>query len=237
MQGDRCSGGYVLKAPVRSNATYQWYRDSIALAGATGSLYRVPDTLSHPSHYNVKITTALSCVVSETFTVQLSLLQGLKPPPSDTVICAGDTARLLPAVPGIRYTWNGRTDTVISVYQPGAYTITVSDTAGYRRVFTTTVRLQGCLQCKAYVPTAFTPNQDGKNDVFCVQFGCMAQDYHLQIYNRWGRRFFDSKDQRRGWDGTYQGEKLPQGVYVYLLRYSAGTGESKTEKGTLALIE
>lgn len=235
VSGDQCHGNYVLKAPVKINASYQWYRDSIAIVGASDSIYKVPDSVSAESHYNVKITTQLSCVVSETFTVKANRLNQLRLP-ADTTICAGDTALLLPHLSGVSYAWNARSDTIVKVDQQGLYTITASDIAGCKKVLTINVHSNGCLQCKLYIPNAFTPNSDGRNDVFKVRFGCPVQNFTMQIYNRWGEKIFETYDPYAGWDGNFKGTKVSIGAYVYMIQYSTVAEKNKTAKGTVMVI-
>ncbi|MCC6818805.1 MAG: gliding motility-associated C-terminal domain-containing protein, partial [Bacteroidia bacterium] len=84
---------------------------------------------------------------------------------------------------------------------------------------------------KIFIPNAFTPNQDGKNEVFIPrailifnQTGNPILDYHLEIYNRWGEQVFFSDDVNQGWDGTFKGVLCPEGHYVYKVRALALDG-------------
>lgn len=70
-----------------------------------------------------------------------------------------------------------------------------------------------------YVPTSFTPNDDGLNDVFKAQ-GMDVQNFKLTVYNRWGEKVFYTEDINHGWDGTYKGTLSPLGVYVWELSAS-----------------
>ncbi len=68
-----------------------------------------------------------------------------------------------------------------------------------------------------FIPNCFTPNNDLINDRF--NFGRVASCaiYHLQIYNRWGQKILDTYDVESGWDGTFNGQVSPEGVYVFLV--------------------
>jgi gliding motility-associated-like protein len=71
-----------------------------------------------------------------------------------------------------------------------------------------------------FVPNAFTPNKDGKNDWFYVSgFGIFEQDFKMTIYNRWGQQVFETDNIESGWDGTYKGDKAPPGTYVVTISY------------------
>ncbi|MBC7949778.1 MAG: gliding motility-associated C-terminal domain-containing protein [Chitinophagaceae bacterium] len=85
-----------------------------------------------------------------------------------------------------------------------------------------------------YVPTAFTPNGDGRNDKFMATGS--ANDYSLKIFNRWGEQIFQSKSLQQGWDGTIQGKAQPSGVYVYWMQYKTMAGGVRKRKGSLVLI-
>lgn len=87
-----------------------------------------------------------------------------------------------------------------------------------------------------YMPNAFRP--DGINNTFKpVTTGFGGSNYLFQIYNRWGQLIFESNDPDKGWDGTYEGNKSPQGTYIYRLVYSSVFGDSNSQKGSVTLID
>ena len=67
------------------------------------------------------------------------------------------------------------------------------------------------------VPTAFTPNDDGLNDMFRVEFWENFTFISMRIYNRWGQMIFETRDAQAGWDGRAYGTKQPVGSYVYVI--------------------
>lgn len=75
-----------------------------------------------------------------------------------------------------------------------------------------------------YIPSAFSPNNDGVNDVFKA-FGMEINDFELIIYNRWGEKIFQTQDINLGWDGTYKGTVSPLGTYVWELEASDKYGK------------
>jgi gliding motility-associated-like protein len=85
-----------------------------------------------------------------------------------------------------------------------------------------------------YVPSAFTPNGDGKNDVFNA-LG-VVNDFQMEIYNRWGERIFKTSSLLNGWDGMCKGSIQPYGTYVYYIKYTSKTNFTKLLKGTFTLI-
>jgi len=85
------------------------------------------------------------------------------------------------------------------------------------------------------VPLAFSPNQDGHNDILYV-YGGQIKSLSFQIYNRWGEMVFESKSQDEGWDGTFNGQNASSGVYVYKLKAIYLDGEIKTDTGDITLL-
>ena len=90
-----------------------------------------------------------------------------------------------------------------------------------------------------YIPTAFTPNGDGKNDRF-LPLGSFhdIKSYNLQIFNRWGEMIYETSEyegEDAGWDGTYSGQESPIGAYVYVVKYVAADGQEYEKKGTITL--
>ncbi|MGZ3861563.1 MAG: PKD domain-containing protein [Bacteroidia bacterium] len=70
-----------------------------------------------------------------------------------------------------------------------------------------------------YVPNCFSPNSDSHNRIFKpMSFG--IYDYTMTIYDRWGKKVFESSDKEAGWDGTYHGKKCPEDIYVYTIDFN-----------------
>jgi gliding motility-associated-like protein len=94
--------------------------------------------------------------------------------------------------------------------------------------------LGGCSDI--FIPTAFTPNSDGKNDLFSITLSSAFKDITLQVFNRWGATVCQVKGNPTAWDGSYKGTQQPVGIYVYNLTYTDPSGVHKNVKGTLTLI-
>lgn len=87
-----------------------------------------------------------------------------------------------------------------------------------------------------FFPTAFTPNNDGKNDLFKGSYNYGLKAYRLMIYNRWGQLVYATRDQKKGWNGSFNGKLQPTQVYIWIADYTTNTGHVKTQKGTVTLI-
>ena len=87
-----------------------------------------------------------------------------------------------------------------------------------------------------YVPNAFTPNGDGKNDCFGIsRYAGQLQQAELSIYNRWGVRVFNSTNSTDCWDGRYKGKLQDAGGFVYVINGKTFCGDI-FRKGTVMLI-
>ncbi len=85
------------------------------------------------------------------------------------------------------------------------------------------------------LPSAFSPNGDGNNDILNIYGILNATSYEFEIYNRWGEQIFHSLDKTEGWDGVYNGVPAPVGVYAY--RYNIViNGKTYTKKGSFTLL-
>jgi gliding motility-associated-like protein len=91
--------------------------------------------------------------------------------------------------------------------------------------------------CPIYLPTAFTPDSDGINDIYRCEFECPPYDFTLEIYDRWGNVAFRTNSPDLGWDGDVKGKTAPMGVYQYRMWYRESFSGIPIEKfGLLSLI-
>jgi len=86
-----------------------------------------------------------------------------------------------------------------------------------------------------FVPNAFTPNGDGKNDIVYVR-GANVKSLKFYIYDQWGELIYTSLNIANGWDGTYKGSKEPVGVYVYYVEAIMNDGKQVSKKGSVTLL-
>jgi gliding motility-associated-like protein len=87
-----------------------------------------------------------------------------------------------------------------------------------------------------FVPNAFTPNRDGKNDLLRPIAVGMARIDYFQIFNRWGQLVFRTSTNEHGWDGTIAGKVQPSGTYVWVVKAVDYTGAPYMQRGTLVLL-
>ena len=181
--------------------------------------------------------TSSGCQLSEPYEVLMSTLLQIKMP-KDTFVCANDTLQLGKNTGGIIYSWRGLTDTIVNIYNSGTYFIAASDTLGCKSNYTVQVSSQNCKLCDVYLPSGFTPNGDGLNDIFKGSSHCPIAEYHLVIYNRWGKPVFESTNINVGWDGKVNGLLAETGTYVYTVSYKNSNTENtnKIVSGTVVIL-
>jgi gliding motility-associated-like protein len=86
------------------------------------------------------------------------------------------------------------------------------------------------------IPNAFSPNGDGRNDVFTVRNLKYQKLIEFRVYNRFGNEVFSTVDPNQGWDGTYEGVPQEIGVYNYIVRLVIPDGSQKVYKGSVTLL-
>lgn len=87
-----------------------------------------------------------------------------------------------------------------------------------------------------FIPSAFTPNGDGLNDLFYVKANFEPRNFEMTILNRNGERVFQTRDMNIGWDGKMRGTTLPFGMYVYIISYKDNDGNELQKQGQILLI-
>jgi len=116
------------------------------------------------------------------------------------------------------------------------YMVTVTDQAGCYDTASITIRVYKTGP-EIFVPTGFTPNGDGRNDVFRpIYVGMKSVDY-FQVYNRWGALVYShNKNDGQGWDGTINGIKQNAGTFIWMVRATDIIGQVHFKKGTVMLL-
>lgn len=120
---------------------------------------------------------------------------------------------------------------------PGNYVATVTGTDPCFGPITVydTIHV-GTAQRVVAAADAFTPNGDGKNDIFIPEVKCSDElEYVFRIYNRWGQLLFETYDPHKGWDGSFNNKEQPVGVYVYYIEYTCGNCHD-FKKGNITLL-
>jgi len=161
--------------------------------------------------------------------------------PGDTLIHKGDQLQLTASITGpvSSFQWvpadkledsTTLSPTTLHLTDNTTYTLTATNDEGC----TASKSMRAIVFSPFYMPNAFTPNGDGKNDVFRIPPGSSLRLEEFSIYDRWGTRIFSTQNIDKGWDGTINGKQLPTGVFIYVIK---GTnGNSVFLKGSVTLI-
>lgn len=201
---------------------------------------------SHTTAYVLRATDTLGCSRAVTDTVIVHVTPTIKANAGqDTAVVPNQPLQLL-ATGGERYVWSpttGLSDVTIAnpIATLGAdfdsirYHVRVFDGGNCYadddvlvRVFSTGPDI--------FVPSAFTPNGDGKNDVLRPKLVGITQFRYFSVYNRWGQLVFTTNQPGKGWDGNFNGTKQPSDSYVYQAEGADFTGKLVFRKGTAVLI-
>jgi gliding motility-associated-like protein len=179
------------------------------------------------------------CLFSDTFSIQVSnpkLLDVGK----DISICKGESIELTASENNEfdLYKWsNGSNENKITISKQGIYTVSASDKNGCVANTSYTILFKNNCATGLFVPTAFTPNNDGKNDYFRVLSNRNVAKFSMLIYNRFGTLIFKSTDINRSWDGTIDNQLQNTGSFVWVCTYSyPGDNTETLLKGTVTLI-
>lgn len=91
--------------------------------------------------------------------------------------------------------------------------------------------------CNYFIPSAFSPNGDGKNDYFKPYIKCDFNEYNMKIYNRWGELVFHSENININWNGYYKASECEIGTYFYILTFKNNNLKQQVLKGDIVLIK
>jgi gliding motility-associated-like protein len=140
----------------------------------------------------------------------------------DTSACDDVGVLLQPTKSEGIITWpDGSTGNSFQVNDAGWVRATINNN-GCETMDSVFVTLRECNYFDAYIPNAFSPNEDGNNDNFLPVFqdGITVTEYKMVIFDRWGNKVFTSTDLSEPWDGRLNSTQTPSGVYVYVIEVS-----------------
>lgn len=218
-----CNGEVIVLTPSPAYPNYLWSDGSI---GTTLSV-------SSPGIYWVEVNTS-GCASRDSVTISNGAVPFFNLG-TDTFLC-GEELLLAPNILYSQYHWqDNTTDSVYHVTQTGKYSVTITNSCGSA---SDEINVQiSADECALAVPTAFTPNGDGRNDVFRVICHCPVERFMMHVYNRWGELVFESHDITDGWDGTYKSTAQPLSVFVYYIEYFNYCGQKmKHTAGNVTLV-
>ncbi len=195
--------------------------------------------------YTITVTDNNGCTASDNLKVTASQSATLDLG-EDISIYSGESAALSPVIMGGAsgngsYNWSPPTflsctnckNPTASPTTNSQYILIYSDALGC--ISTDSINILVLDPGKVYFPSAFTPNGDGKNDIFRA-LGNGVKQYRLKIFNRWGELVFETADFSEGWDGTYKGSAQPVSVFVYIATVTFQNNKTNSYNGSITLI-
>ena len=223
---------------VQPTDNIQWFKDGIALNGADQSAYRVTKSGTYyailSNNDGCSVTTDQQEVIIDraragiTYPIQYAVID------LPTTLQARDFGSsalwspisFLDNAASYAPIFRGSTDQL--------YTVEIKTTTGCVTVDTQMVKIVS--HADIYVPSAFTPNDDEKNDILRPTLMGIKELHYFRVYNRWGQLMFDTKTNYAGWDGKYKGSPQSTQVFVWIVEGVGVDGRVYTKKGTTTLI-
>lgn len=192
--------------------------------------------VSEPGTYYVAVTDNNHCKGSDTTVINTMAPLPSAFMPGDTAICSYEKI-VVHAKPGFSdYLWsNGANKDFINIDQPGLYWLQVTDDKNCTGKEYMQVTLKDCMK-GFFIPSAFTPNGDGKNDIFKPLIFGRLDYFSFKVYNRFGQKIFESDDPTHGWDGRFQNLELPSDIFTWTCSFQIMGEKAALEKGTVMLM-
>ena len=228
----------VIKLTLTVNPVDTTQQAQAICQGNSFNFYGTP--LTTAGTYYHTLTSSLNC--DSVINLTLNIL----PVPSanagnDTTINIGSSAQLNGSG-GIGFSWNPVSglscsdcaNPVASPLSTTSYILIVTDANGCTDADTVIVIVdEDCGE--VFVPTAFSPNKDGQNEMECVYGNCIKTIY-FAIYDHWGEKVFETTNPKECWDGDYKGKPLNTGVFVYYMKTTLINGTEVSKQGNISLV-
>ncbi len=226
----------VLK--VSPTQSIQWFKDNVAISGARQPIYRV--AVSGTYYAVLRNSTGCSITTrSQTIFIDKAL-PGLRYPLEYAVVNlplslkARQIGETVLWRPGAKLNTANSFAPVFQGTTEQLYLIDIRAASGCITVDTQLVRT--VKNVEVYVPTAFTPNQDGLNDFLHPILRGVKEVRHFRIFNRWGQLLFESKNPQPGWNGSFKGIPQQSQAVVWVLDCLGVDGQPYVQKGTSVLL-
>ncbi len=232
--------------------------DSILLTASGGDTYGwvPPLNMSAPNAGTTKVypsvttlykvgITSVSCKITDTLSSLISLNNSLATFVAKTndIDCSHGQATLH-ATGGAKYEWTavpgitdlGSANPVVTPLQTTTYYVKITDSKGCTGYDSVKVNVDFTTGISQYqIPSAFTPNGDGKNDCFGLKYWGAVTQLDFAVYSRWGQVIFHTKNPNDCWDGKLNGQTQDSGTYIYQIKAKTACGDVY-RKGTVVLI-
>lgn len=206
------------------------------------SLENPEHTYAQTGSYEVRLWgLAVNGCYSDTASKRVSINQAKAFAGRDTLVLPNMPFRLQ-AMGNGSFSWSPATglsdmgipDPLVTPVADRTYLLTVTTPEGC--VGTDEILIELFKGSAIHVPSGFTPNYDGKNDLFRPHYIGIKKLYYLNVYNRWGQQVFSTTDLQKGWTGEIGGKPSATGSFVWMLKAEDLAGKIYQLKGTITLI-
>jgi gliding motility-associated-like protein len=244
-----CSGTTLQLSAGHTNSLntlqYNWGPDNLIIGGDSTDTPTV--TITQPTTFTVTATNTIGCVYTDSVRVsfyptQPSVIATADPDTikfgeSSQLFADSSNANWLMWLPDSTLSATNIVNPVAKPRQTQYYVVEVRDENSCAKTDTVWVYLLAtpCGPNSVYIPNAFSPNGDGKNDVLYVRANNVTQLY-FAVYDRWGQRMFETRDISKGWDGTFKGKQIDPAVFGWYAEGLCDGGKKFELKGNVTLI-
>jgi len=233
-----CNGNSISLDAGPGFSSYEWLLNESVIAGETSSNL----ITSLPGNYQVIVSNSSNCIDTSSaieITVAISNTPVISSSTGSFSFCKGEMLQLFVPDDYNTYQWyysddmlNGETTYLSSVSSAGSYYVIVADSFGCAdtslSVMVTDTECAGI-----FLPTAFSPNGDGTNDLFSAITEGFPSKFDMKIFDRWGEEVFSTDNISSGWDGTYKGEPCEIGTYIWIVKALDEIGKPMLVNGNL----
>jgi gliding motility-associated-like protein len=243
------SGTVTLQASTSTvaNPVFKWYADAtLTNLLFTGATYVTP-TISSSTNYYVTVS-GTGVLPNQPGNAKVATATILPAPARPTITAMGplvfckDDSVVLKVSAAASYQWykdgvaiaGATTDTYVAKTE-GDYTVVITNTNGCSSAPSNPAVVRVPCTKGIHMPTIFTPNGDGKNDVVKPSIPGMKKFECFKVYNRWGNLVFENYKELRAWDGTFKGVNQPAETYIWVVQGFDGQGKPMRETGMITL--
>ena len=220
-----CKGGNRLLDAGPGFSSYQW---------STGSTMQKIG-INSTGLYKVLVTSLQGCKAGDSTLITTIEEAPSNFLPADTAVCKYGKIEIQSLQKFSSFLWNTNEKMDrINVSKAGYYVLTVTDTHGCIGKDSIVVSAKDCLE-GFFVPTSFTPNSDGKNDIFKPIVLGKISSYRFTVFNRWGEKVFETTDPQAGWNGFINGNPQFNSGFVWVCRFQFEGQAQRIEKELLLL--
>lgn len=237
-------GDILIDLNINAEAGYQvyWLNAEVFSDADTFRVNVISDTVLY---FNILFEN--ECVFSDTISIIHSAVD-VQAVADKNVVMPGETTQLN-ALPEMSYSYVWQPSNLLNnpniinptaiIQQTTTFTVIATNDAGCSDSSSVLIEVEDVLICNEstlFIPSAFTPNGDGRNDVWRIR-GQSIEAVDVMVYNRWGQKIFETTDLQQGWDGRFEGKPAEGEVFGYYARVWCIGGEEIIRKGNVTILK